>query len=186
MNHGNRLTRRDFLRVAAFAATGALIAACAPATREAALVVEATSTQPPASQPPTAEKVPPTPTALVEERPPTPTVQTASATPTAEVEEAADSFIAKTADVPPGSAFDFTWQDKSAIVINLDGEYKAYRNVCTHNGCATKYYGGDNLTCPCHSSIFEVATGNAIQGPATSPLRSIEVVVEDDSIVVVA
>jgi nitrite reductase/ring-hydroxylating ferredoxin subunit len=186
MVHGKGLTRWDFLRVAAFAATGALIAACAPATREAPPVVEATSTQPAVSQPPTAEKVAPTPTFQIEEQPPAPTVQTASATPTAEVVQAADTFIAKTADVPPGSAFDFTWQDKPAIVINLDGEYKAYRNVCTHNGCATKYYGGDNLTCPCHSSIFEVANGDVRQGPATSPLRSIDVAVEGDSIVVAA
>ncbi len=165
MSQARRLSRRDFLRVAATAATGALIAACAPAARETARVVEETSAQPAATPVPT--MVPPTPTPAVEE-----------------VEEAVDAFIAKVTDVPPGSAFDFEWGDKPAILVNLEGEYNAFRNVCTHNGCPTRYYGGTSLDCPCHGSKFDAATGEAIQGPAETRLRRIEVVVEDDSILV--
>jgi nitrite reductase/ring-hydroxylating ferredoxin subunit len=114
---------------------------------------------------------------------PTATQVPPTATPT---EESVDTFIAKVADVPPDSAFDFEWDGKPAIVVNLEGEYSAFRNVCTHNGCATKFYGGTTiLNCPCHGSQFDAATGAVLQGPAETKLRGIEVVVEGDSIHVV-
>jgi nitrite reductase/ring-hydroxylating ferredoxin subunit len=177
MRHTRKLSRRDFLRVAATAGIGALIAACAPATPKVAEVVEEAPAEQVATEAPTEER---------SARTATPTVETAPPTATPTVEEVAGTFIAKVADVPPGTASDFTYQGKPAIVVNFEGEYKAYRNVCPHNGCPTKYLGGDSLSCPCHGSSFKVETGDVIQGPATSPLRSIEVVVEDDGIYYVA
>jgi nitrite reductase/ring-hydroxylating ferredoxin subunit len=177
MSHVRKLSRRDFLRLAAAAATGALLAACAPAARETAQAVEDAQAEPAATKVPTVVESPPTATPAPTEALPAAVPPTATA-----VEEAVDTFIAKVADVPPGSAFDFEWNGKPAIVVNFEGEYRAYRNVCPHNGCPTKYYGGDNLSCPCHNSSFKVDNGDVIQGPATSPLRSIEVVVDGDSI----
>lgn len=179
MTQVRRLSRRDFLRVAATAATGALIAACAPSARETAQVVEeAPGQQPAATQVPSVEQAAPTAA-------PVPTTVPPTATPTVEeVQGAVDPFIAKVADVPHATAFDFKWDEKPAIVINLEGEYNAFRNVCTHNGCQTRYYGGTSLDCPCHGSRFDAATGEAIRGPAETRLRRIDVVVEDDNILV--
>jgi len=166
------------------AATGALIAACAPATPKPVEVAEEAAVERVVTETPVAEEEAPaeeaaTATPAVEKEAPT-------ATPAGEeetkAEEPANTLIASTADVPPGSSVDFAYKEKPAILVNLDGEYKAYRNVCTHNGCPTKYSGKDTLDCPCHGSKFEVATGKAIEGPATAPLLEIEVFTEEDSV----
>jgi len=175
MSHVRKLSRRDFLRVAATAATGALLAACAPAALDTAQAVEEAPAQPTATKVPAVEKAPSTATSAPTEAPPT-------ATPT---EEAVDTFVAKVSDVPPDSAFEFEWNGKPAILVNLEGEYNAFRNVCTHNGCPTTFYPGiPKLSCPCHGSQFDAVTGEVLQGPAETKLRRVEIVIEGDSIFV--
>jgi predicted lipoprotein with Yx(FWY)xxD motif/nitrite reductase/ring-hydroxylating ferredoxin subunit len=90
-------------------------------------------------------------------------------------------FIAKTADVPPGTSMDFTYNGDPAILVNIGGTYAAYVNKCTHKGCANKF-DGNALTCPCHGSQFDPVTGEALKGPAKTPLATIEVIVARDSV----
>jgi nitrite reductase/ring-hydroxylating ferredoxin subunit len=185
MSHVKKLSRRDVLRLAAVTATGALIAACAP--RGAEVIQEDTSeetvekTVTIAIETPTEEPVAvdtPTQGPVSTETPAPTEAPTEPPAPT----EPANILIAKVADVPPGASYDFTYSDQPAILVNFNGEYRSYVNVCTHAGCQTKYYGGEALSCPCHSSAFDVTTGKVIQGPAPSPLRTIEVFVDGDSI----
>lgn len=49
----------------------------------------------------------------------------------------------------------------------------AYSKLCTHAGCPVGLYvdTAQQLLCPCHHSIFDVATGaNPVAGPAPHPL----------------
>jgi Rieske Fe-S protein len=38
------------------------------------------------------------------------------------------------------------------------------------------------ISCPCHGSRFDAATGAAVQGPATRPLGEVAVVVRDGNV----
>jgi nitrite reductase/ring-hydroxylating ferredoxin subunit len=92
-------------------------------------------------------------------------------------------FVAKIAQVQPGATFDFTFNGSKAILVNIDGTYFAYVNICPHKGCPTAY-DGSKLTCTCHGSQFDPKTGDVLKGPATSPLTTINVEVVGDSVYV--
>ncbi|VVE13031.1 Ferredoxin CarAc [Pandoraea communis] len=75
----------------------------------------------------------------------------------------------------------------------IDGELAVYRvngsiyvtdDLCTHGMVALT--GGDlegtTVYCPLHGGAFDVCTGKATEKPCTTPLRTYEVVVENDDI----
>ena len=45
---------------------------------------------------------------------------------------------------------------------------------CTHAECPlwNGWVEGDALRCPCHGSLFELASGSVREGPADEPLRT--------------
>jgi 3-phenylpropionate/trans-cinnamate dioxygenase ferredoxin component len=61
-----------------------------------------------------------------------------------------------------------------------DGSWVAFDNVCTHEECplAEGDLDGDRIICYCHSSAFDVRTGEVLDGPAEEPLRVYETRVE--------
>lgn len=61
-----------------------------------------------------------------------------------------------------------------------DGSWAAFDNVCTHEECplAEGDLDGDRIICYCHSSAFDVRTGEVLDGPAEEPLRVYETRVE--------
>ncbi len=94
--------------------------------------------------------------------------------------------IAQEADVPPGSAVEFTDSElgQPAVLVHLaDGDFVAYSAVCTHRQC-TVAYQDDRLACPCHGSVFDPANGAAVvNGPADRPLPKIPVEVRNGEVV---
>jgi predicted lipoprotein with Yx(FWY)xxD motif/nitrite reductase/ring-hydroxylating ferredoxin subunit len=92
-------------------------------------------------------------------------------------------FIAMISDVLPGSTFDFVYNGEKAILVNVNGAFFAFVNVCPHKGCPMKGGLSENvLTCTCHGAQFNPRTGDVIKGPAASPLRGIEIEVIKDSV----
>ncbi|MFI2315589.1 iron-sulfur protein [Streptomyces sp. CB00072] len=89
--------------------------------------------------------------------------------------------IAATADIPEGGGVVFAAQ-KVVVTQPRPGEFKAFSSLCTHQGCAVKDVSGGTITCPCHNSTFDAATGSPTGGPATQPLPAREITVEGDSI----
>lgn len=82
----------------------------------------------------------------------------------------------------PGQSRLFTYRDKDDRCILLrtaEGELKAYRQTCTHLGCAVRFNGGQ-LECPCHNGFFECGHGFPVQGPPTRPLSGIALDVRPD------
>jgi nitrite reductase/ring-hydroxylating ferredoxin subunit len=75
---------------------------------------------------------------------------------------------------------------KNVLVAIVDGQCYALGNVCTHMGCELSYglLNGENVTCACHGSVFNVKTGSVVRGPAKKPTPTFEVKVEGDQILV--
>jgi cytochrome b6-f complex iron-sulfur subunit len=89
--------------------------------------------------------------------------------------------IATTADIPVGGAIAATTAAGEPILLTqpADGEIHAFSSVCTHQGCTVEPGDGE-LACPCHGSVFDLATGAPVQGPAADPLPEIPIEVADN------
>ncbi len=94
--------------------------------------------------------------------------------------------VASPAQIPPGAGKVVAVGSKPAIVVNVDGTYKAYSAICTHLGCIVAYDPNARaIVCPCHDGHFSPANGSVISGPPPAPLPSLTVTVEGDKIMVV-
>lgn len=67
------------------------------------------------------------------------------------------------------------------LVTKLDGEIKAIGNRCSHRGAPLNEgtREGDCVKCPWHASVFDIKTGEVIQGPAVRPQPKFDVRVHD-------
>ena len=93
--------------------------------------------------------------------------------------------IASVDNVPPGGAYRTKLGDEPIILVNVDGDIRAFVAVCTHEGCPLGWNPNQHLMrCPCHGSAFDTR-GVAVNGPAKLPLRGLETIVERGRIAIV-
>jgi 3-phenylpropionate/trans-cinnamate dioxygenase ferredoxin subunit len=69
-------------------------------------------------------------------------------------------------------------------LANVDGEYYAIDDVCTHDGGPLDQGEviGDQIECPRHGARFDVRTGKAMTLPAIFPVKTYPVKVEGKDI----
>ena len=91
---------------------------------------------------------------------------------------------ATTGDVAPGEVFLADVGGMRIAVCNVDGTLYAIEDVCTHDGSSfgMAFVDGRKLTCPRHGAVFDVTTGEALEAPAFSPVRTYPVRVRGDII----
>ncbi|MCY4227141.1 MAG: non-heme iron oxygenase ferredoxin subunit [Gammaproteobacteria bacterium] len=81
----------------------------------------------------------------------------------------------------PGDHIVIDIDDVSVVVFNLDGEFYALENVCTHDG--SELSGGwvvdDEIECPFHGARFCIRTGEVRAAPAYEPVDKLTVRVRD-------
>ncbi len=66
--------------------------------------------------------------------------------------------------------------DPGIVICTKSGQFEAYDAVCPHAGCTVGYSASSKqIVCPCHTSIFDPATGNVISGPALSGLTKLAI-----------
>ena len=96
---------------------------------------------------------------------------------------AAGDVLVPLADVPVGGAHELSLDGRRVLVSRpREDEVVAFDAECTHQGCSVRATDA-GLVCPCHSSAFDPATGEVLQGPATSPLTAVAVAVRGDDVV---
>ena len=86
--------------------------------------------------------------------------------------------VANAGDFPHGATRVLYVEDVAIAMINLDGQYHALENLCTHDN-ATLIDGSCNpddlidsgeITCPRHGARFCIRTGEALSPPAYEPV----------------
>ena len=91
------------------------------------------------------------------------------------------TVLAPAADIPDGGGVVLT---KTEIVLTRTGnQIAAFSAVCTHEACLVNNVQNGLISCPCHGSTFDAATGAVRNGPATSALPAVPVHIVDNSVV---
>jgi Rieske Fe-S protein len=87
--------------------------------------------------------------------------------------------------LPPGSGLRASLGgDESTIVVNVDGNVRAFRAVCTHEGCPLGWNAQQHLIrCPCHGGAYDTA-GRVVSGPPPAPLTELQATVDHGTIYV--
>jgi Rieske Fe-S protein len=87
--------------------------------------------------------------------------------------------LAAAAEVPTGGGVIV-----GNVVLTRDaaGNVHGFSAVCTHQGCTVDSVAAGAISCPCHGSKFDAATGAVVNGPADKPLPPVTVTVRGDDI----
>ena len=88
--------------------------------------------------------------------------------------------IGNAADIADGQMRVFDVAGTKVNVANASGHLYAFDDTCTHMGCslANGELDGTTMTCVCHGSQFDVASGAVLRRPAQRSVRSRRVQVE--------
>jgi len=89
-------------------------------------------------------------------------------------------------ELPPGQGKLVEADDVAIAVFNIDGEYYAIEDTCSHEeasmlGCcesADEILDGDQIVCLLHGARFCVKTGEALTPPAYEPVATFPVRIE--------
>ena len=89
--------------------------------------------------------------------------------------------VARTEELAPGGFRIVDVDGAQVVVFNLDGQYYAIEDVCTHDGgqLTGGYVEGDQIVCPRHGARFCIRNGEALSPPAYEPTATFPVRVED-------
>ena len=74
----------------------------------------------------------------------------------------------------------------SLAIYNIDGEFYATDNICTHAFALLSdgFLSDGAIECPLHAARFEVKTGKVLCEPAKTDIRTYPVRIEGDAILV--
>ena len=96
--------------------------------------------------------------------------------------------VLKVGDLQPGEMVKVEVALNPVLLGNVDGDYFAVGNTCTHAELPILddkgSLDGNEVECPYHGSVFDVTTGEPVQGPASFGLQPYSVRVEGDDILV--
>ncbi len=92
--------------------------------------------------------------------------------------------VASVDQIENGKLKVFDVNGESIILINLNGEFYAYKNQCSHMELelTDAEIEGEILTCPWHGAQFDIRTGEVVRLPASEPLEKYKIKVEDGKI----
>ena len=82
--------------------------------------------------------------------------------------------VADVGDCPPGSLLEIEAGQERMVLANLDGDFYALQNRCSHQDLPLSdgELDGDQLECLYHGARFDVCTGRAMALPAIKPVET--------------
>ena len=94
--------------------------------------------------------------------------------------------IARTEDLLPGQRLWHEFEEETVVVFNVDGDYFCIADRCTHDDGPLEGGAvcGFEVECPRHGALFDIRTGAVKRFPATSPVPTFQVKIEDGDIYV--
>ena len=86
----------------------------------------------------------------------------------------------KKSEINPGQGKSYQFNDEKIIVCNVDGEYFAIEDRCSHDNAelvseSTTFFDGCQIQCPRHGARFNVKTGQPTRMPAVAPIKSYKI-----------
>ena len=89
--------------------------------------------------------------------------------------------IANASDIQPGTMKGVEVAGAHIAIYNVDGEYCATSNICTHAFAylTEGWLDGHLVECPLHAGLFDVRTGAGQGAPITCGLQTFPVRVQD-------
>jgi 3-phenylpropionate/trans-cinnamate dioxygenase ferredoxin subunit len=94
--------------------------------------------------------------------------------------------VCQLSDVSAGSMFPFDMGENHLMIVNLEGTLYAVDRICTHETAdlSTGFLTDSEVTCPLHLSRFDVTNGTVKNPPATRPLKTYKLKVEEMTVYV--
>jgi nitrite reductase/ring-hydroxylating ferredoxin subunit len=92
-------------------------------------------------------------------------------------------YACQQSDLCPGTSMTVPGGIPVALFRNDDGEFYATADTCTHERWSLgedSDLDGNEVTCPLHMARFDITTGKPLSLPATVPLETFAVQVDDD------
>lgn len=92
--------------------------------------------------------------------------------------------VASKSEIEPGSGKCIEAEGKKIAVFNVDGEFRAIDDTCTHADASLSegvIVDGD-VECPWHGACFNLETGEATTPPAIEPVSTYPVRVNGDDV----
>jgi 3-phenylpropionate/trans-cinnamate dioxygenase ferredoxin subunit len=96
-------------------------------------------------------------------------------------------IVGKTADISPGKMIKVSIDGKDVMVANIDGNYCAIDDSCTHSGASLSEGKLDDgkVICGWHKAEFDCKTGKLVKFPAKiRDVASYNVSIESDNVFV--
>ena len=94
--------------------------------------------------------------------------------------------VASVSDIGPGDMKVVEVGGEQVLLVNVDGTIHGCDDVCTHSYASLSEgdLDGAEIQCPLHGALFNVVTGEVITPPAEDALRSFEIRIEGDDVLV--
>jgi nitrite reductase/ring-hydroxylating ferredoxin subunit len=92
--------------------------------------------------------------------------------------------VAERGTVAPGVVVGVQVGELDIAVYNIDGQFYATDNACTHAHALLSdgWLEGDIIECPLHGGRFEIKTGKGVAPPITCDLRTFPVRIQGNEI----
>ena len=92
--------------------------------------------------------------------------------------------VAEKKDLPAGSAIAVEVNGKQIALFNVNNQYYAIEDTCTHAGGSLSEgdVEGTIVTCPWHGATFDITNGKVLSEPAPEGVKSYKVHIEGEEI----
>jgi 3-phenylpropionate/trans-cinnamate dioxygenase ferredoxin subunit len=92
--------------------------------------------------------------------------------------------VAKESEIEPGTAKCVEAGGRKIAIFNLDGEFFAIEDTCTHDdgSLSEGTIQDDEIECPLHGACFNIRTGEVTCPPAVSDVETFTVQVSGEDI----